>query len=58
MFGNSPMIDICEVTAIVGKSLFLDNSKQAIRIPNRLLIIEQDPLVKILHDHKKDDSNE
>jgi len=58
MFGNSPMITICEVTSIVGKSLYLDKSKQPIRLPKRLLIIEQDPLIKILHDYDKDDTNE
>lgn len=54
MWGKSPRIDICEVTDITGDKLYLDASKQPIRFPERLLIVEQDPLVKILVDHAEE----
>ena len=58
LFGKSPVINICEVTQITGDKLYLDNSKQPIKIPDRLLIVEQDPLVKIMTDFKKEETNE
>ena len=48
ILGKSPMLDICEVTRIEGDKLYLDNSKQAIRFPERLLIWEQDPLYRMV----------
>ena len=54
MWGKSPIISLQIVTRIADGKLYLDDSKQAIRIPDRLLIIEQDPLIKILVDHQKD----
>lgn len=54
VWGNSPKIDICTVTRIDSGKLYLDNSKQAIRAPERLLIIEHDPLIKMMDDHKKE----
>jgi hypothetical protein len=57
MWGKSPKLDICEVTKIADGKLYLDNSKQAIRFPERLLIIEQDPLYRMVkkYDVEKDD---
>lgn len=52
MIGKSPVIDICKVTAIKDGKLYLDNSKQHIRFPERLLIIEQDPLYRMLKQHE------
>ena len=52
MFGKSPIITICTVTKIEGGKMYLDNSKQHIRIPGRLLIIEHDPLIKLVQDHQ------
>lgn len=46
---------ICEVTAIIGENLYLDNSKQPIKFPSRLLIIEQDPLYKMIKNHKRNE---
>jgi hypothetical protein len=54
MWGQSPKIDICEVTRIEDGKLYLDNSKQAIKFPNRLLIIDQDPLYRMIRNYEKD----
>lgn len=43
---------ICKVTKIAGNNLYLDNSKQPIKYPERLLIIEQDPLYKMVKNYK------
>jgi hypothetical protein len=51
MRGNSPLIELCKVTRIDSGNLYLDNSKVAIRLPQRLLIIEHDPLIKMMDDH-------
>lgn len=56
LFGKSPVIEICKVTRIENGKLYLDNSKVAMKIPNRLLIIEHDPLVKLIDDHKKEEN--
>lgn len=50
--GKSPYINICTVTKINNDCLYLDNSKQPIRFPNRLLIIEQDPLYRMIKTYK------
>lgn len=54
MMGKSPMLDICTVTKIDGDKLYLDNSKVPIRYPERLLIIEQDALYRMLKKHEMD----
>jgi hypothetical protein len=41
-------LQFCEVTKIEDAKVYLDNSKVAIRYPARLLIIEQDPLYKMV----------
>lgn len=46
--GRSPYIQICTVTRIEDDKIYLDGSKQAIRIPSRLLIVEQDPLYQMI----------
>jgi hypothetical protein len=48
MWGKSPRIEICTVTKIANDKLYLDDSKQHIRYPERLLIIEQDPLYRMV----------
>lgn len=53
MFGKSPMIDLCEVTRIDNGKIYLDNSKQAMRYPERLVIWEQDPLYRMLKHHEQ-----
>jgi hypothetical protein len=58
LLGKSPIIEICTVTRIEGNKLYLDNSKAAMKIPSRLLIIEHDPLVKLIDDHSKELENE
>jgi hypothetical protein len=53
IYGKSPMINICEVTAIKDGRLYLDHSKQPIKFPERLLIIEQDPLYRMVKDFEE-----
>jgi hypothetical protein len=57
LWGKSPMLDICTVTKIKDGKVYLDDSKQAMRFPERLLIIEQDPLYRMVkkYDVEKDD---
>jgi hypothetical protein len=57
LWGKSPMLDICTVTKIKDGKIYLDDSKQAMRFPERLLIIEQDPLYRMVkqYDVEKDD---
>lgn len=54
MWGKSPRIEICTVTRIEAGKLYLDDSKQHIRYPERLLIIEQDPLYKMVKQYSKE----
>lgn len=55
LWGKSPTIEICEVTKIKDGKLYLDDSKQPIRFPERLLIIEQDKLYRIMKQHESKD---
>lgn len=57
LWGKSPKLDICTVTKIKDGKLYLDDSKQAMRFPERLLIIEQDPLYRMVkqYDVENDD---
>jgi hypothetical protein len=57
LWGKSPKLDICTVTKIKDGKIYLDDSKQAMRFPERLLIIEQDPLYRMVkkYDVEKDD---
>jgi hypothetical protein len=48
MWGKSPMIEICTVTRIQNDKIYLNESKQAIRFPDRLLIVEQEPLYRMI----------
>ena len=54
IWGNSPRLEICTVTRIADGKLYLDNSKQAIRALDRLVIIEHDPLIRLIDEHEKD----
>ena len=51
MWGQSPKLAICEVTKIDGDKLYLDDSKQPIKFPERLLIIEQEPLTRMMQQY-------
>lgn len=53
LWGKSPIITICEVTDIKDGRIYLDNSKQPIRFPERLLIIEQDALYRMVKNHNQ-----
>jgi hypothetical protein len=48
LWGKSPMLELCKVTRIDNGKLYLDNSKQAMRYPERLLIFEQDKLFRMI----------
>ena len=48
LWGKTPRIDICVVTSIKDGKIYLDDSRQAIRYPERLLIVEQDPLYRMV----------
>jgi hypothetical protein len=52
LWGKSPMLDICTVTKIKDGKIYLDDSKQAMRFPERLLIIEQDPLYRMVKQYE------
>lgn len=54
LWGKSPRLEECEVTRIEDGKLYLDDSKQPMRYPERLLIIEQDPLYRMLKKHEMD----
>ena len=53
LWGKSPMLDICTVTKIKDGKIYLDDSKQAIRFPERLLIVEQDPLYRMVKQYEE-----
>lgn len=54
IWGNSPRLELCTVTRIENGKLYLDNSKVAIRALDRLVIVEHDPLIKLMDDHKQE----
>ena len=54
LYGKSPRLEECEVTRIEDGKIYLDDSKQPMRYPERLLIIEQDPLYRMLKRHEMD----
>ena len=56
--GNTPYIDICKVREIRDGRIYLNDSKQPLRYPNRLLIIDKDPLIKMLEQYEKSKENE
>lgn len=41
LWGKSPILNICRVTKIESGRIYLDDSKVAIRFPERLLILEK-----------------
>jgi hypothetical protein len=51
MWGKSPRLEECEVTRIENGKLYLDNSKQPMKYPERLLIVEQDALYRMVKNH-------
>lgn len=52
LIGKSPVLEICTVTKINDGKLYLDDSKQPIKFPERLLIWEQDRLYRMLKNHE------
>ncbi len=52
------VLDISTVTAITNSNLYLNDSKVPIRHPKRLLIINHDPLTKMMDDHNRSIDNE
>ena len=53
---TTPYLEICTVTEIKNGSIYLNGRTQPIRFPNRLLIIEQDPLYKMVKNHDSGNS--
>ena len=53
LWGKSPVIEICTVTKIKEDKLYLDDSKQPMKIPDRLLIIEQDELYRMVKQYEQ-----
>lgn len=51
---ESGLLKIQTVTRLENNKLYLDGSKTAIWYPKALLIIEQDPLFKMVTDYKQD----
>ncbi len=52
MWGKSPMLEICTVTKIKDGKLYLDDSKQPMKFPDRLIIWQQDPLYRVLKNYE------
>ena len=52
MWGKSPVLDICTVTRIENGKLYLDDSKQPMKFPERLIIWEQDKLYRMIKQHE------
>lgn len=48
LYGKSPHIELATVTRIVDGKIYLDNSKQAMQHPERLVIWEQDKLFQMI----------
>ena len=53
MWGKSPVIELCTVTRIENGRMYLNESKQHIRFPERLLIVEQDKLTRLVLDYDR-----
>lgn len=54
LWGKSPVLEICIVTKIANGKLYLDNSKQPIRYPERLIVWEQDALYRMVKNYSND----
>ena len=52
LYGKSPHIELCRVTKIQDGKLYLDESKQAMRFPERLLITEQEDLTRMMQKYE------
>ena len=40
MMGRTPYIKLCKVTKVEGSNVYLDGSKQALRIPDRVVVMK------------------
>ena len=58
LWGKSPRLELCEVTRIEDGKLYLDNSKQPMKYPERLLIVEQDKLYRMLKTYEQSKEEE
>jgi hypothetical protein len=52
LHGKSPHIEFCRVTKIQDGKLYLDDSKQHIRFPERLLITEGEPVSRMMQKYQ------
>jgi hypothetical protein len=53
LYGKSPFIEIAVVTRIENGKLYLNESKQPMKHPERLLITEHDKLYKLIQDYEQ-----
>lgn len=58
LWGKSPIISLCKVTRIENGKMYLDDSKQAIKFPERLLIVEQDALYRMVKNYENSKEQE
>jgi hypothetical protein len=52
LYGKSPHIELCIVTKIQDGKLYLNDSKQAMRFPERLIITEQEPVTRMMQKYE------
>ena len=52
LYGKSPHIEFCIVTRIQDGKLYLDESKHAMRYPERLLITKQEEVTRMMQKYE------
>ena len=52
LVGKSPFINLCIVTKIDGDKLYLDESKQSMKFPERLLITKQEDVTRMMQKYE------
>lgn len=52
LWGKSPRIELCKVTRIEDDKMYLDDSKQPIRYPERLLIVTHDEVFHMMEKYE------
>ena len=52
LYGKSPRIELCTVTRIEDGKMYLDDSKQPMRYPERLLIVQHDEIFHMMEKYE------
>jgi hypothetical protein len=52
LWGKSPRIELCQVTRIQDGKLYLDDSKQPMKYPERLLIVQHDEMFHMMEKYE------